>query len=77
MSVPLTHTNKQAQNPCTVVESWFYSFSQQNSFYSFAFSGLDLPQVELQFLAFQHVAISSATLSRSGGNAGCKEKSPS
>lgn len=28
----------------------------------FAFPGLDLPQIELQLLAFQHIAIRSAAL---------------
>lgn len=36
---------------------------------SFAFLGLDLPQVELQFFSLQNIAISSTTLSRSGRNA--------
>lgn len=35
----------------------------------FAFLGLDLPQVELQFFSLQNIAISSTTLSRSGRNA--------
>lgn len=35
----------------------------------FAFLGLDLPQVELQFFPLQNIAISSTTLSRSGSNA--------
>lgn len=41
----ILHTQMSTQ-PVMVVDSGFYSFSQHNSF-SFAFSGLDLPQVEL------------------------------
>lgn len=46
----------------------------QTAVHLFAFLGLDLPQVELQLLALQHVAVCPATLARSGGNASCKRK---
>lgn len=46
----------------------------QTAVHLFAFLGLDLPQVELQLLAFQNVAVCSAALSRPRGNAGCRKK---
>ena len=61
-------------------------FQQRNTFFfieqqtpllhyawgSFAFPGFDLPQIELQLLAFKHIAVCSATLAWSWGNTGKK-----
>lgn len=46
----------------------------QTAVHLFAFLGLDLPQVELQFLAFQDVAVCPATLARPRSNASCGAK---
>lgn len=44
----------------------------QTAVHLFAFLGLDLPQVELELLAFEDVAVCPATLAGSGGNASCR-----
>lgn len=44
----------------------------QTAVHLFAFFSLNLPQVELELLALQDVAICPATLTGSGGNAGCR-----
>ncbi len=63
------------------VTCWVVVFSlmvvSKRAVHLFAFLGFNLPQVELQFFALKDVAISPATLSWSGGNAGCGETKPS
>lgn len=44
----------------------------QRAVHLFAFLGLDLPQVELQLLALQDVAVCPAALAGSGGDASCR-----
>lgn len=46
----------------------------QTAVHLFAFLGLDLPQVELQLLALQDVAVCSAALAGSGGDASCMKE---
>ena len=44
----------------------------QTAVHLFAFLGLDLPQVELELLSLQDVAVCPAALAWSGGNASCR-----
>ena len=44
----------------------------QTAVHLFAFLGLDLPQVELELLSLQDVAVCPATLAWPGGNASCR-----
>lgn len=46
----------------------------QTAVHLFAFLGLDLPQVELELLALQDVAVCSAALAGSGGDASCMKE---
>lgn len=64
-----------AWNENSNMPSWDISLMvvSKRAVHLFAFLGFNLPQVELQFFALKDIAIGTATLSRSGGNAGWRE----
>ena len=74
-SLVLVKTPKKVKTIHSFGTFGFY-LTYQTAVHLFAFLGLDLPQVELELLAFQYVAVGPATLAGSGSNASCGRETP-